>query len=646
MSEQTAFERQVALAHARRLAEQGVRLFIARPALDDTGHWLPEGGTRGCGYWLPKSWQTKAAADPAVVDAWKPGEALCAVMGDVVDAVDVDPRNGGSWPDDVMPTVYGVASTPSGGTHALVKTLGVRTKQGFLPGVDLQAGVGGEGCGFIFLAPTRKRSKVDKEIGVYAWTTAPDLSSLNGHDDSGDRLKALIEKPESGLTHLQRAVAEAAVFDSVIETSLFLAETVTLLPDEGDRDEKQRGWEERCRDAAYALACLAAADWSPFTAQDAAAAFEAMLPMEMRDDPNLTGKVERPDALVAKAIAKGDARPAPWDPPKPNSAKGDALYRERYKWHLADARARRDALATLSGEQFVDLQPVIRSAAEVMAAEPIEAVIEQILAAEVNLLGGPAEGGKSLIARDWALAVATGTPWRGFIVPQERHVLWVASEGMHDARERWQTMPLYEKAEPRLAFLETPVNLVNGTGLEWLLDVYAGKEKPGLIVFDLIYAMGLTDDDGAKDVMPLIASLKKLSAEWRAATVAIGHSKHDNRDRRFRGSSVWRQQSAVEWHLADGLASCERSKLADKTPLSWGYQLKYPYIDWLDPAQVLSQKADRNAFIAGWLDREPDMSVLGLAKILAPKMNVSERQAERLIAKVKQTRDDFVGGST
>ena len=110
---------------ARQLAGWGVPIFLAQPDRDQLGQWRPDGGHGKTGYWLPTRWQ-RTVPDPAVVDKWKPGMALCAVMGRAVDLLDSDPRHGGdvsrqelmdagSWP-----TIWWQASTPSDGLHDFV----------------------------------------------------------------------------------------------------------------------------------------------------------------------------------------------------------------------------------------------------------------------------------------------------------------------------------------------------------------------------------------------------------------------------------------------------------------------------------------------------------------------------------------------
>ena len=65
---------------ARELVAAGVPVFLGRP---DPGS--------PTGYALPPGWQ-RVEPDETVVDAWRPGWALCAVAGcalDVVDGIDL-----------------------------------------------------------------------------------------------------------------------------------------------------------------------------------------------------------------------------------------------------------------------------------------------------------------------------------------------------------------------------------------------------------------------------------------------------------------------------------------------------------------------------------------------------------------------------
>lgn len=169
-----------ALDVARALAAGGVPVFVAPPD--------PRSAS---GFALPVGWQ-RTAPDPAVVDRWAPGMALCAVMGHGLDLIDIDPRNGGDRELSALgcvPRVYGRAQTPSGGEHMLIASLGVGSRDGILPGVDLKGGrPDGGGRGFAFIAPTSRASKVDGVPRAYQWVTPP----AGWRDAAGDTSGAVL----------------------------------------------------------------------------------------------------------------------------------------------------------------------------------------------------------------------------------------------------------------------------------------------------------------------------------------------------------------------------------------------------------------------------------------------------------------------
>ncbi|WP_296139676.1 phage/plasmid primase, P4 family [uncultured Tessaracoccus sp.] len=297
-----------ALDVARQLVAAGIPLFLAEPALKD-GSWDPAGGTGGCGYWLPKAWQ-QSRPDMAVLERWRPGMALCAVMGHGLDAVDVDPRHGGHTSVEqlqaagVWPLELGRQSTPSGGYHAFVNSLGVHSLDDTKPGIDVKAGIPGEGgAGFVFLAPTKKRSKVDGQLYRYRWQQTPMLDELDPDDDTGMPLAGIIHsrRDTSGrdtpdLPHdaydampepRQQAVARY-LHATVEHVRDELAEVATR--PEGWRDERGRGWEKRLADVCNRFGRLARADWTPWGYHDAYQRLEGIVPAPVARAVGLRGK--------------------------------------------------------------------------------------------------------------------------------------------------------------------------------------------------------------------------------------------------------------------------------------------------------------------------------------------------------------------
>jgi hypothetical protein len=153
-----------ALDIARAMASAGVPIFAA-----------PPDPSKPVGFALPRGWQyVVSEVAEAHLAAWQPGWALCAVMGHGLDLVDVDTRSGGSWPEFLpVESAIGLAATPSGGLHGFIPSLGLRSRDAILPGVDYKAGVNGDGHGFAFIAPTVKPSKTTGELAGYVWIKPP-----------------------------------------------------------------------------------------------------------------------------------------------------------------------------------------------------------------------------------------------------------------------------------------------------------------------------------------------------------------------------------------------------------------------------------------------------------------------------------------
>lgn len=186
-------EADAALAEAHRLIQLGCAVFIARPARDRrTLHWDANWGHGGSGYWLPEDWESTPVS-LSTLDRYQYGDALGLVTGHALDVLDVDPRNGGDADLaqlaelGLVPTAYAKAATPSGGVHLFTAPHRVRkTKRG---GLDLQAGdAQGQGRGFVWIAPTVRRSKVDQQIRPYVWAEPLTQHGVGRRDDTATAL--------------------------------------------------------------------------------------------------------------------------------------------------------------------------------------------------------------------------------------------------------------------------------------------------------------------------------------------------------------------------------------------------------------------------------------------------------------------------
>ncbi|MBF4998643.1 AAA family ATPase [Nocardia sp. BSTN01] len=251
-----------------------------------------------------------------MLDTYRDGDALGMVCGHGLDGLDWDTRHGGDVTRDgmlsagVWPTTYGTAATPSGGGHDLVAALGVRSRDGISNGLDVKAGVDGAGCGFLFIAPTRKKSKVDGEIRAYQWTTRPDLDRLaedGPTDDSGAHIAEMVGTARVGdaapedespgehdveyadLTENQRARVDSYIESTRERIGKELRELQDWTP--GQRDAKGNGWQKITADAAWRLGQLAREHWNTLTEAEARKVLVEKAPRDPGFDLPKIGKI-------------------------------------------------------------------------------------------------------------------------------------------------------------------------------------------------------------------------------------------------------------------------------------------------------------------------------------------------------------------
>jgi len=115
-----------------------------------------------------------ATCDPQRIRTWwrtHPRANIGVRTGIKFDVLDVDVRHGGVWAwadirdTDDLPAAHGIATTPSGGLHVLLRPTGGGNKAGFQPGLDYR----GKG-GYVVVAPS-----VLTEYGGarYRWAIKP-----------------------------------------------------------------------------------------------------------------------------------------------------------------------------------------------------------------------------------------------------------------------------------------------------------------------------------------------------------------------------------------------------------------------------------------------------------------------------------------
>lgn len=514
------------LAIARALIDAGVPVFAAPPC---AGAACPrekhrDGKTE---YDLPPKWQLTVPSH-VWLERWQPGWALGAVCGTVMDGLDVDPRSGG----DIslaevraaghMPRVFGVQETPSGGWHYLISPLHERKTGMFLPGLDYQGGDPlGQGRGFLWIAPTRKRSKAKETLGEirpYQWIEEPDLALLAdfaGSDDSGEELRARI-LARQGKGSGERDTRDETGGGSGLFGGGPEKEERAFTEDEAqqfcgitlDRLEKAEiGEIEECTNAAAVQLSHFVPDfWT----------------------------VDFAFSVLMEALGK-----TAYDPNGPSNWTADKF---------------RDVIAGVDGRGATDWTAVRRTV-EVGAGE-VEALLAEMLTPQqvkarprprslikglLNLdseswVIGPPGSKKSFVVLDMAGAVAAGRPWQGHAV-HGGTVVMVVAEGAGGLGNRIEAYErLHGPMSDQVHFLPRPVQARDAKAWRTLVEA-CRRLEPVFVVIDTQArsTVGL-EENSAMDMGVYVEAVRAAREATGACVLSVHHTGRKGGD--ARGSSA------------------------------------------------------------------------------------------------------------
>lgn len=520
------------LAVARMLVKAGVPMFLAQEdPYSKLGHKLPFG------------WETNEP-DVSIVDAWRPGYALCAVTGHTFDLVDVDPRAGGSETSIQMPHVYLTAETPSGGRHHFIRTLGVSSLDGKVaPGIDVKSGTeDGAGRGFAFIAPTVRRSKVDGTLSEYRWVLGPKGPVLPSPDQlaadgTGAMLRArVMELRRSSASAVARRVPESQALREW-ETALrrlasdvahwarhgwggeahtgILAATTHLARLNPDRAMAGFEW-------AFAKggATPDASDW-----QKLQSAIDRAVPDVVVPDTEFS-----PAELFFMGGERGD---------QPPTLAGGSL-QTSHPGGLSGGSALDAGVVTTAAGTPAEVtrrrfQPMSR--ADAASIVPPDSLIDGLLLTDTKArISGASGTGKTWVVLDMAAHVAAGLAWQGRDVRQSR-VLYVAGEGAPSFDQR---LKAWEEKHGRQADIDLVPDAVQIASLDWEEFVREiASMNYGLIIFDTQGSMTLgLEENSNKDANAALARLDILRKLTHACVLLVHHTGHEEQGR-ARGASAW-----------------------------------------------------------------------------------------------------------
>lgn len=158
----------------------------------------------------------------------------------------------------------------------------------------------------------------------------------------------------------------------------------------------------------------------------------------------------------------------------------------------------------------------------------------------LSMLYGPSNCGKTFVALDIAMHIASSKPWRGLRV-NGGPVLYIAAEGGAGIRNRLAAIKHDRPEMVDAPFSLLPLGLdLHGQGDALAVCQIMPCEKPALVVIDtLARSMGAGDENTAKDAAQFLRNCDLIRDATGAHVMVIHHTGKDE-DRGARGSSALR----------------------------------------------------------------------------------------------------------
>lgn len=186
-----------------------------------------------------------------------------------------------------------------------------------------------------------------------------------------------------------------------------------------------------------------------------------------------------------------------------------------------------------------------------------------------SVLYGASGLGKSFLALDWGLCVATELAWYGRAT-KKGAVLYVAAEGtggLHRRVNAWQQARSCDDVTG-IHFLPQPVNLLDPDDVGRLQRTIQGlQEPPSTIIYDtMARSMVGGDENSSRDVGRFIDNVDKLRKPIDASALVVHHTGKSGEDER--GSSALRGAADMMAALRENGSSlrleCDKAKDAEE----------------------------------------------------------------------------------
>lgn len=198
-------------------------------------------------------------------------------------------------------------------------------------------------------------------------------------------------------------------------------------------------------------------------------------------------------------------------------------------------------------------------------------VQQHLVAGSLAVLYGKPGSGKSFLALDISLSIASGIPWGG-LTSKEGMVLYVAGEGHGGLLQRVEAWCCQHEIPlpSNIRVLPGRVNLLHAEDVEGLLQgIRDMPTLPILIIFDtLSRCMVGGDENGNRDMGLIVSHLDCLREATGACILVIHHTVKSGKEERgstvLRGAADTMLQLTTTSTFGRVVLSCEKQK--DGTP--------------------------------------------------------------------------------
>lgn len=188
--------------------------------------------------------------------------------------------------------------------------------------------------------------------------------------------------------------------------------------------------------------------------------------------------------------------------------------------------------------------------------EPEWLITDHIHKEDVAVIWGQPSSGKSFLALDWALSIASGLPWLGQYAVAKAPILYMAGEGASSIHKRVQAWmePHDVTAVPGAYFHLRPLPLLEEEVIEEIqttLSSYCRHEADpelglGLIVVDTLSQFFGNGDEVSPDMTQFVNNMRRIAHESHTAVLIVHHSNAVGERERGHGSLRGNLEAAFE----------------------------------------------------------------------------------------------------